>query len=387
MAQLSFPRVMAVVLAALVAWSAAAALAGPAWAADPATGAAGEAPLTLDQAMDIALAQNPALAQAAAARQRADLAYWAAEDSLTPFKGPGLPYRATGAEPAAVNVHLVLRQLDAARDIARWGADYARETVRLQTATAFYGVLKAQSMHDVAAQALERARAQCAVAASMRDAGMAAHKDVLDAEVGVASAEAGLSAARGGLEMARMALNLALGRSLTLPVAVSGDLTYKPIDLGGLDVGAYVEWALLRKFEVRQAQSALDVAQCDVKLTKDFQAIDYDRSLAAAALEEARQGLIVRQQAAEFSVRSAYLALVEAQSRVEACQRQVAAAQEAARLSSLRYQNGMATSLEVTSAELLASQADSQLIQAMYDHRLAQFELRFVSGKSLALAP
>jgi len=388
----SLCRIMATMLAVVLAFGFG--CAGPAVALAAGTGGGEMAPMTVQEAIDLALAQNPALAQALAARRKADLTYWATDEMITPLKRYVGCYRLVlvpGEPPTgdlgAMDTLLVLRQAEAGRAIAHWAADYARESLRLQAVTAFYGVLKAEKLHDISAQALERARSQLAMAISMRDAGVATQKDVLDAEVGVANAEAARSSATGLLEQARMGLNQVLGRPLTTAAALCGDLAYTALDLGRIDLAADVAWALERGFEVRQAQEALEVAAYDLELTRDYPASTYDREIAAAARDEAAQGLALARQAAEFGVRAAYLALVDAQARVEACQRAVAAAREAARLSELRYQNGMATSLEVSTAQLALSQADAQLVQAMYDHRLAQLQLHFASGRSLVGAP
>jgi len=370
------------------------ATAAPAGTSGGGTSGESPAPMTVHEAVDLALAQNPALAQALAARRKADLTCWATDEMITPLKRYVSCYRLVllpGEPPTgdlgAVDTLLVLRQAEAGRAIAHWAADYARESLRLQAVTAFYGVLKAEKLHDISAQALERAVSQLAMAISMRDAGVATQKDVLDAEVGVANAEAARSSATGVLEQARMGFNQALGRPLTTAVVLRGDLAYTALDLGRIDLAADVAWALERGFEVRQAQETLNVAEYDLGLTHDYPASNYDREIAAAARDEAAQGLTLAQQAAEFGVRAACLALVDAQARVECRQRAVAAAQEAARLSELRYQNGMATSLEVSTAQLALSQADAQLVEAMYDHRLAQLQLHFASGKSLVGAP
>jgi outer membrane protein len=76
----------------------------------------------------------------------------------------------------------------------------------------------------------------------------------------------------------------------------------------------------------------------------------------------------------------AWLALQESRSRTEAANAALAAAEEAYRLASERYQVGVGASLEVSDAQRLLIQARSQAVQARFDVQLAIARLYRTGG-------
>ena len=94
---------------------------------------------------------------------------------------------------------------------------------------------------------------------------------------------------------------------------------------------------------------------------------------ALVALEELRQG-------AELEVRQALSAIRSAQSAA----RTVAAAEEALRISELRFQAGRATSLEVAAARASLNRARLDALRALYDWHTGLADLEHATGEPSA---
>ena len=89
-----------------------------------------------------------------------------------------------------------------------------------------------------------------------------------------------------------------------------------------------------------------------------------DVGAAQVAEEQAREGVALEVQQAILSIR-------EASERLSAAGTNVRQAQEALRLAKVRYREGVATPLEVTDAQAVLTQAESNEVNARYDYLLA----------------
>jgi outer membrane protein TolC len=98
--------------------------------------------------------------------------------------------------------------------------------------------------------------------------------------------------------------------------------------------------------------------------------LDSDR----ARLEQTRKDI-----AAE--VQSAHLNLASARDRVDASRATVEAAQVALEAANARYQQGLATTIDLTDAQVGFIQARNDAINALYDYYLAQAQLERAIGR------
>jgi cobalt-zinc-cadmium efflux system outer membrane protein len=207
-----------------------AALVGALAASAPAPVSAQEPPLTFQQALGLAIANNLELAaarrgravreaqvQAAGQHPNPDLVFESTKDTPHQMLSLDIPF-----EPWKRS-----RRIDLAREELRL-ADVddaaAMQSLRRSVRMDFYGLLVAeeaatlaQSMVDVAARVREVAQARF-------EEGAAPHLDVMQAELGLARANADLELVRSARLAAQGELNGLLNRPPTSPLAVAGDL-------------------------------------------------------------------------------------------------------------------------------------------------------------------
>jgi outer membrane protein TolC len=98
------------------------------------------------------------------------------------------------------------------------------------------------------------------------------------------------------------------------------------------------------------------------------------RDSAAAALEQARQSVAL-------DVRTALSTLRQAQVNRQTTAANVQQAQEALRIAQVRYRAGVATSVEVTDAQVALTQAQTNQVNAEYDYLDAQAALARAIGR------
>lgn len=305
-----------------------------------------------------------------------------------------------------------LQMADISRDLARIEIVNARRRAQFEAANAYLGVLRAESLLEVARASLEQAKAHVSQAQLRERSGVGTRFEVLQAQTQLANVQGQFSRAQNGAELARLGLGTAMGvpvlgtpleRHVTLPraavdaqafeeaidnrlevqqiglkqdldetnvtlqsraflptVSGIGQYSYQPGGSTYYLLGASVSWTLLNG---NQTQAKIDQARTEVA-------------------KDVHQQELVRRQVA-LDIQNALSARSEAVDRVAIAQQGVAAAAEGYRLAQVRFQAGVGTGLEVIDAQTSLAQAQSNLVQAQYDVQAA--ELRVTQALGLEL--
>jgi outer membrane protein len=297
-------RVLVVVVMLIVLGSAGvtAAQQPPATVPSPGRDVLTQRPITVDEAVAIALEFQPniraRLGDYAAAKYRVDqalsplLPQLAASVSTTRSHATTLSTSSlTGASGASVTdrqfgdtlaMQMTLSQIlfdfgksAASVDAARKLSEVALEDVELQrqliTQTvkqAYININFAQRLQLVAQQAVQRAELNLRSARGFFDVGTRPKSDVTRAEVDVANARVDVIRARNAERLGRAALNTAMGVAADTPTQVLDSLVYQP---SNLDRARLQDEARRRRPESRQARLRADAAEAVVRRTnRDF---------------------------------------------------------------------------------------------------------------------
>jgi len=311
---------------------------------------------------------------------------------------------------------------------ARYNLDATREAIRqsrqetvLNVKKAFYGYLLARSFVTVAEEGVSLAEKHDANVKNLFDVGMASKFDLLRSEVQLANLKPQLIRARNALATAEIGLKMLLGIDLAQPVEVRGELAYQAVEA---DVDANIAEALTHRPELNQLQYQTLMAAEMVKLNRGASlpsvaiggAYNYWSNLlnlkssswenyyqinlvlnipifngfansarvaqskaALRQLEFNQKGLI---ESVKFEVQEAVLSLRQARESLLSQEKNVEQAQEAVRIAELNYSEGLATTLDVSSAQVALTQAKTNQVQALYDYAvaLAQIEKSVGTG-------
>lgn len=406
--------------------------------------------LTLAECTQLALAHNPDVVSAADEIDAARAARSIARAKLAPrvrteanaqrwngpldtsFALPGLPavpFVIREGTTTAVTVSLVqplgsLWSLLEDHRVRALGVDLAQtrhELERRQTAyrvaEAFYRLLAARRLDEVATRAVEQLETHRAHADAFERQGLVGANDRLRADLGVATARQRRIQTTGEVTLARSRLAVLLG----LPPDVSIEPIGAPSELPAVDhpgLDAQEQRGLAQRLELREVDRRVEQARAAVRMATsrfvpdltavagyqrntgstfvpagasfvgafltwdawDWGSTYYGRVEASARL---RQALVARtkvEDAIRLEMRSAYVAEEAAVQALDVARRAVAEAEENFRIESRRYEAGANTSFDVLDAQALLTQSRAAVETSLYDYFIAQAALRLAIG-------
>lgn len=330
------------------------------------------------------------------------------------------PYNTTAQATAFLPLD-ISRRLRYASEIARlqFELDYldmlsASEQLILNVRRACYNLLRAEGQKDVAQAAVDVAAAHVKDAEARFAAGVAAQFDVTSAQTNLANLNQRLVQAQNAVEIARTDLNRVMGIDVNAPTRVAAsDLSVSVTDV---DIPARVQQAQTRRPIVKAAQSAVELSRRNVRLQRtgilptlglsggyvyNFNTVGFssdkdswnaavtlsmpiwDGGITKARVQQARADVKLAEDAVSEALlgvgteaRIASLNLEEAAKRVATAAQNVALAEEALRLATVRYNAGISILVEVTDAEASLTEARVNHVNAQYDYATALAELQ-----------
>ncbi len=312
-------------------------------------------------------------------------------------------------------VHSYVSQARALVRAAQSGDVVARQQLVQQVLASYQGVHTARAQVRVAEQALAAAEESVRITQRMHQQGLAVKSDVLSARVHLEEARVRLAEARNAVASALDRLKLLLGKSLDEPLDVGPPVHPRLLDGSDQELrrqaleGHAALAALGHQMEAAGAQVEAARAgrrpQFNVMLRQDWNdktiGLDassqtvagvltwtaFDAGITRAGVDRAEAGrrelaarLRQAQDAIALQVSEARRRALEAEERVSARELAVEQAEEASRLVKRRYENAMATVVELLTAQTQLDRARAELVAARHDLALARAELQRAVG-------
>ena len=403
-------------------------------------------PLTLEESIEIALEQNPTLKGAQGAIKEAKYrrlgtvsdflpqvdsrySYTWLDEAPTMTIPPNQKFTVgerdfyalqnTVTQPVFTGGALINNYL-----LANLGVDTAKVEFErtkldlvLNVKEAYYGVLTADKVLEVAEQAVEQLESHHTVAQAFFDVGMIPKNDLLQVEVQLAQTRQDLIRAQNGLEVAHAVFNTLLRRDIDEDVNLVEVLEYVPmvIDVDRLTEEAYQERPEIKAagLGVKSAKRGVGLAvsglfpQASIVFNYDRQGDDYRVNgtryepdpdswsvmgvaqwkvwdwgktvwgvgeskakvfQAECALDEITDGV-------RLDVKQASLSVIEAEKNIHLANTAVSQAEENFRINEERYKGQVATSTDVLDALTLLTQARTNYYSALSDYNVAKARL------------
>lgn len=355
--------------------------------------------LSLNEAIDYALEHNPDIKLAKVSVDEAEKAYNQALDKkedteeLDDLSDEQLDLL-RGMVPTGLDAEklkeLYPAQAKRYNEMAKASLDFTQRATSLSVESAYYNVLSAEKKVTVNQATVDRAAEQLKSAQASFNAGMVAKNDVLGAEVQLDKAKVDLNTAENDLDIAYMQLNRAMGLELDQPLQLTTKLGYTQYDemelADTVDQAAAMDAGLLSvKVDFENKQDALEL------VSKYYTPNVYMYKDAKFAADKAQVNYQEAEKDFELKVVTAYKKLKETEANYKMLLKSVDRAKESLRLSKLRYQVGVATSIEVLQASEALNSQELYLSQTLQGYNLlkAQFKnMVFVgSGGAGAAAP
>lgn len=318
-----------------------------------------------------------------------------------------------------------LRIARSSRDAAAFTFSEETADLDLQVRTAYFQALLAEELEAISAAAVEQAEAFLAQEELRLEAGQASELEVLRAEVALENLRPQLIAARNAAELARLNLK----RLTDIPASQPLDLT-TPLD-EGVSMTPDPVVSEFERASIAAAESRVAIAEDNVTIVKgaylpnvslrmnygkqafpsDIFQLDNDwrtdwtatlnvsvpvfngfrrRAEVAEArvqLDQARLQVAQLREAVQLEYEQARGERERARADIDARERTVEQAQRVHDLTVLRYEQGLATQLEVTDARLALLQARTNLAQAITDYRIADAGVARAIGRSATDIP
>ncbi len=421
-------------------------LAATAWAQDTAQV---PQPLTLKDAIRIALQKHPSVAiaknqleQARARRVQAEARYFPTLSPTATYINqqtrtqlPGFGTRIGSVEETRTEMSLRQTVFDSGqREIsaaqARRSVESAEQAYRdavqqkvLSVTTAYYELLRRIALQRVAEASVQRAQQTLDVVKAQVEVGVAAQKDVLQAEAELANAQVSLIQARNQVRLAEASLRneLGIGQEVSLQVAEVGDAEAEQLPpLEPLD--RYLEMALKQRPDFQRQRVSSEIQRLSLRLAEIQSSIQvqsdfsygrrfnpdpgdsrsftivasyplFDAGAARAAVRESRaaydsslQQLEQLKLTVRLDVEQAYLTRTEAQERLNAAKKALDAARVNYEAALESRKEGVSSLIEVINAQVALVNAETSYVQAIYDLLAADARLQRAIGKDTAFS-
>lgn len=311
-------------------------------------------------------------------------------------------------------------QAEARIDTTAGQAEATRSRLAVDAIAGFLSAKRAEELMSVAEESLATARDYRKVANDQYELGVVAKNDVLAADVQVANAEAALIVSENQVELSRSRLALRMGYPgdrTVVPEAGDFPVPSEPVPSQEDSLKAAMEKRPEIRAQaafVREGEATADSARAEYAPTlfgqggysyetNSFNPFKSVFSLVvggtvnlfagggdAAARREAlltvdrrKESLALLKDEIALSVKSAHLAMTEAEKKKAVAGVAVARAEENLRIQNDRYKEGLAISTEVLDAQTLLTRAKVDLRNAVYDLFEARYRLLYARGELL----
>jgi outer membrane protein len=398
-------------------------------------------PLTLVELTDMALRRNPktqlawaAIRSSEAGVELARAGYWPQVDAtLTAQRNRALNFSGQPANiqtryGASVSLSYLLWDFGARSgtlDQAKFelvssqlSQDQTVQDVILQVEQAYYQVLGLKAVVEANRQSLKDAQTNLAAVQDRRSSGLATVGDVYQAEAALAGAKLALQQSEGQLAVARGQLAVAVGDAPDTALALAAWEQVKSPALPQQSVASLLADARAARPELLAAKAQEQVAAAKVVATRGsgLPSLSFDASAghtqvrnvggssqfsgllslniplfagfgdraavhqAQAELDSARATSDDLRSQVELEVWQAYQNLRTAAVTLDTSAAQLKSAQLAADVANARYKNGLATILDLLSAQTTLANARVQQVQARLDWAAARTALGHAVG-------
>ena len=313
-----------------------------------------------------------------------------------------------------------IRAASLARTVGEEEVQRTRQAVALLAVRAYNEYLLSIEKVAVGEKAVRQKEKHLEMAQNRRTAGVATELDVLRSAVDLENTRAILIRLKGEADQARGRLNAAMVRPVGTPIEPTDALTYTPFEITPEEAErrAWNERPEAKAIALNERiySELIGIAQADSRPRLDFYGAygwsvrepsnffdsDFARWTAGVTLTipvfdgfrtrgkvaQARaernkisQDRVTLENRIRLEAKEGVDRLNVARSVLEAADLNVSQAQRALVMTQANYQHGAATTLDVIDAQAALTLADSNRIQALFDHAMARALMRFVMAQ------
>lgn len=309
--------------------------------------------LSLQEAVDLALADNVELLQDARSVETARI-------GLDQVRALSL------IEPSPT----LLLQTEAGLELAKRNLALNEQRIAFEVEAAYYDVLRLQNVLHVLDDAIKMTERQLEVAQSRRRTGVATEIDVLKATTAVMQLEADRAEAADGLALLFVRLRQMLGIAPNTPLELDETvITHESVAVTLAEAQAE---ALQKRIELAQVRLAVEVAERELELATNDYTPELTRLQAAVELEQARLRLRQAQDGIALDVHNAYNEMRAAHRQLAVAEQRLIEMEENGRIVEALFEARMATDVEVLQGQAGLTEARTGVVNAIFDYNAAR---------------
>ena len=314
---------------------------------------------------------------------------------------------------------------DLGLDSAEFSEKVTRQDVILDAKNAFYSVLKAEKLLEVANQRVTQIAAQKDVAENFYEVGMSPLNDLLQAQASLANARQGFIVAQNNLAIAKSQFNIVLRRPVNAAVELKDILDYSPfvhnfeycldaarknrleITIADLQIKiAEKEVELARKdyfpsvnltgnytrtgddYKAHGGEGISDSASWQIQAVAEWDFWEWGRTHFGVRekLHRLSQAQYSRSQILdniELEVKTAFLRTNESEDNIITVEKAIEQAKENFRINQERFKEQVATTTDVLDAQTLLSNTLTNYFNALYDFKISKATLYRSMGQEV----
>lgn len=328
--------------------------------------------LSLQEAVDLALKNNPDIELADLAVKRAEVEYDGAKDTAYDLD-PGTISTYT----VGLTKWYVPKAKEVALDLAKKGRNVAQNSLMSGVEKVYYDVLAAERTLEIKRENLKLAQDRLKIAQTGYKIGTKAKVDLNTDEASVAASQAELSAAENSYRTTMMELNRITGLDLDTPLKLTSKFSVEKIG-GTIKLDETIKKALTDNLDILTVKKNEEISQAGLDVARRF----YGGGVTAfdtAQIDTKIAELKVKQKelALTSTIKKVYLSVLYLEKSIDWRTKEVDKAQENSRIFLLKYGAGLATSLDVKKASIDLEQAKENLCGDIYKHNILKSQFKY----------
>jgi len=330
-----------------------------------------EMTLTLQQAVDLAVKNNPNVKLAEIDRDKKSKSSAYAARTSRNLEDSYMDAYFDGKKAIDLAPKIAERQKQQAEQVY----EITINGVKIQTESAFYELIKARENEQIAANALQRADEQLQIANSKFAVGAVAKIEVIQNEAAQSGAQAALTSAQTNSRQKMLELNKVLGLDMNTTINTSGVFEFKA---ESFDLQSLLDKAGQETMSIITAQNNADIAQWNYEAYLDYYGSNNQN--AQLAKDDANSAMVVLDQTKNnivSTVNQTYSNYKSLEEQYQYLQKSVELSKEAYRLQQLSYEVGMTTFEDVQKASDNLQKAEASLSECIYNYNTLKSSLKY----------
>lgn len=328
--------------------------------------------LSLQEAVDLALKNNPDMEIAELGVQKAQVQYDGARETAGDLSVEDVQTYEYGllkwVNPKAAEVGL---------NLAKKSRELTENSLRFSVENAYYNVLKAEKNLQIKRENLKYFQEQLKIAQTAYKIGTKARVDVSLIEAAVASYQALVTDEENKYRAAVMELNRITGLDLDTPLKLTSTFALEKIS-GTVKLDETIKLALADNFEIYSVKQDVELKKVQYEVANKFYGGGVTINDTAKIDTKIAEAKVRKQELATTSVvKQSYLSLFTLERMIDWQKKEVEKAQEIARVFALKYEAGLVTSLDVKKATIDLEQSQQNLTETIFKYNLLKSQFKY----------